>query len=104
MSDFKDSKTTGKAEYKDLMEGKLTLPMIFLLESLEKDKQKEVLKTVENRNFLQLKETLENSGCFEKARHERQVAINHCIEYTERFIKLGKLNELKVFLNSLLVA
>ena len=104
LSDFKDSKTTGKAEYKDLMEGKLTLPMIFLLESLEKDKQKEVLKTVENRNFLQLKETLENSGCFEKARHERQVAINHCIEYTERFIKLGKLNELKVFLNSLLVA
>ena len=103
-SDFKDSKTTGKAEYKDLMEGKLTLPMIFLLESLEKDKQKEVLKTVENRNFLQLKETLENSGCFEKARYERQVAINHCIEYTERFIKLGKLNELKVFLNSLLVA
>ena len=29
--------------------------MIFLLESLEKDKQKEVLKTVENRDFLQLK-------------------------------------------------
>ena len=43
LSDFKDSKTTGKAEYKDLSEGKLTLPMIFLLESLEKDKQKEVL-------------------------------------------------------------
>ena len=87
-----------------LMEGKLTLPMIFLLEGLEKDKQKEVLKTVENRNFLQLKETLEKSGCFEKARHERQVAINHCIEYTERFIKLEKLNEIKIFLNSLLVA
>ena len=75
-----------------------------LVESLEEDKQKEVFKTVENRDFLKLKTTLQNSGCFEKARHERQEAINHCIEYTERFIKLGKLNELKVFLNSLLVA
>ena len=104
LSDFEDSKITGKAEFKDLSEGKLTLPMIFLLESLEEDKQKEVLKTVENRDFLKLKTTLQNSGCFEKARHERQEAINHCIEYTERFIKLEKLNELKVFLNSLLVA
>ena len=104
LSDFEDSKITGKAEFKDLSEGKLTLPMIFLLESLEEDKQKEVLKTVENRDFLKLKITLENSGSFEKARHERQVAINHCIEYTERFIKLEKLNEIKIFLNSLLVA
>ena len=72
LSDFEDSKITGKAEFKDLSEGKLTLPMIFLLESLEEDKQKEVLKTVENRDFLKLKTTLQNSGCFEKARHERQ--------------------------------
>ena len=104
LSDFEDSKITGKAEYKDLSEGKLTLPMIFLLESLEEDKQKEVLKTVENRDFFKLKTTLQNSGCFEKARHERQEAINRCIEYTERFIKLEKLNEIKIFLNSLLVA
>tara|TARA_A100001037_G_scaffold230999_1_gene209297 strand:- start:714 stop:1661 length:948 start_codon:yes stop_codon:yes gene_type:complete len=104
LSDFEDSKITGKAEFKDLSEGKLTLPMIFLLESLEEDKQKEVFKTVENRDFLKLKTTLQNSGCFEKARHERQEAINHCIEYTERFIKLEKLNEIKIFLNSLLVA
>lgn len=104
LSDFEDSKITGKAEFKDLSEGKLTLPMIFLLESLEEDKQKEILKTVENRDFLKLKTTLQNSGCFEKARHERQEAINHCIEYTERFIKLEKLNEIKIFLNSLLVA
>ena len=104
LSDFEDSKITGKAEFKDLSEGKLTLPMIFLLESLEEDKQKEVLKTVENRDFLKLKTTLQNSGCFEKARHERQEAINHCIEYTGRFIKLEKLNEIKIFLNSLLIA
>ena len=104
LSDFEDSKITGKAEFKDLSEGKLTLPMIFLLESLEEDKQKEVFKTVENRDFLKLKKTLQNSGCFEKARHERQEAINRCIEYTERFIKLEKLNEIKIFLNSLLVA
>ena len=104
LSDFEDSKITGKAEFKDLSEGKLTLPMIFLLESLEEDKQKEVLKTVENHDFFKLKTTLQNSGCFEKARHERQEAINHCIEYTERFIKLEKLNEIKIFLNSLLVA
>ena len=104
LSDFEDSKITGKAEFKDLSEGKLTLPMIFLLESLEENKQKEVLKTVENRDFLKLKTTLQNSGCFEKARHERQEAINHCIEYTERFIKLEKLNEIKIFLNSLLIA
>ena len=104
LSDFEDSKITGKAEFKDLSEGKLTLPMIFLLESLEEDKQKEVLKTVKNRDFLKLKTTLQNSGCFEKARHERQEAINHCIEYTERFIKLEKLNEIKIFLNSLLIA
>ena len=104
LSDFEDSKITGKAEFKDLSEGKLTLPMIFLLESLEEDKQKEVFKTVGNRDFLKLKTTLQNSGCFEKARHERQEAINRCIEYTERFIKLEKLNEIKIFLNSLLVA
>ena len=104
LSDFEDSKITGKAEFKDLSEGKLTLPMIFLLESLEEDKQKEVFKTVENRDFFKLKTTLQNSGCFEKARHERQVAINNCIEYTERFIKLENLNEIKIFLNSLLVA
>ena len=104
LSDFEDSKITGKAEFKDLSEGKLTLPMIFLLESLEEDKQKEVFKTVENRDFFKLKTTLQNSGCFEKARHERQEAINRCIEYTERFIKLEKLDEIKIFLNSLLVA
>ena len=104
LCDFEDSKITGKAEFKDLSEGKLTLPMIFLLESLEEDKQKEVFKTIENRDFFKLKTTLQNSGCFEKARHERQEAINRCIEYTERFIKLEKLNEIKIFLNSLLVA
>ncbi|RPG44947.1 MAG: polyprenyl synthetase family protein [Gammaproteobacteria bacterium TMED112] len=104
LNDFKDSKITGKAKFKDLADGKLTLPMIFLLESLEEEEQIEILKIVENENFLKVEEILNSSGSFEKARRQRQAAINQCIEYTERFIKLDKLNELKIFLNSTLVA
>ena len=104
LSDFKDSKTTGKAKFKDLAEGKLTLPMIFLLESLQEVEQIELFKNIENGEFLKIKEVLETSGSFKKARHERKVAINRCIEYTERFIKLDKLDEIKMFINSILVA
>ena len=104
LSDFKDSKTTGKAKFKDLAEGKLTLPMIFLLESLQEVEQIELFKNIENGEFLKIKEVLETSGSFKKARHERKVAINRCIEYTERFIKLDKLDEIKMFINNILVA
>ena len=104
LSDFKDSETTGKAKFKDLAEGKLTLPMIFLLGSLQEVEQIEVFKNIENGEFLKIKEVLETSGSFKKARDERQVAINRCIEYTERFIKLDKLDEIKMFINNILVA
>ena len=59
---------------------------------------------IENGEFLKIKEVLETSGSFKKARDERQVAINRCIEYTERFIKLDKLDEIKMFINNILVA
>lgn len=104
LSDFKDSKTTGKAKFKDLAEGKLTLPMIFLLESLQEVEQKKIFKIIESGKFLKIKKVLEATGSFEKARHERQVALNRCIEYTERFIKLDKLDEIKIFINKILVA
>ena len=104
LSDFKDSETTGKAKFKDLAEGKLTLPMIFLLKSLQEVEQIEIFKNIENGEFLKIKEVLEMSGSFKKARDERQVAINRCIEYTERFIKLDKLDEIKMFINNILVA
>ena len=104
LSDFKDSETTGKAKFKDLAEGKLTLPMIFLLKSLQEVEQIEIFKNIENGEFLKIKEVLEMSGSFKKARDERQVAINRCIEYTERFIKLDKLDEIKLFINNILVA
>ena len=104
LSDFKDSETTGKAKFKDLAEGKLTLPMIFLLGSLQEVEQIEIFKKIENGEFLKIKEVLETSGSFKKARDERQVAINRCIEYTERFIKLDKLDEIKLFINNILVA
>lgn len=104
LSDFKDSKTTGKAKFKDLAEGKLTLPMIFLLGSLQEVEQKKIFKIIESGKFLKIKKVLEATGSFEKARHERQVALNRCIEYTERFIKLDKLDEIKIFINKILVA
>lgn len=104
LSDFKDSKTTGKAKFKDLAEGKLTLPVIFLLGSLQEVEQKKIFKIIESGKFLKIKKVLEATGSFEKARHERQVALNRCIEYTERFIKLDKLDEIKIFINKILVA
>ena len=104
LSDFEDSKNTGKAKFKDLAEGKLTLPMFFLLGSLEEAEQIEIFKNIESREFLSIKEVLESSGSFGKARNERQVAINRCIEYTERFIKLDKLDEIKTFIKNILVA
>ena len=104
LSDFKDSKTTGKTKFKDLAEGNLTLPMIFLLGSLQEVEQKKIFKIIESGKFLKIKKVLEATGSFEKARHERQVALNRCIEYTERFIKLDKLDEIKIFINKILVA
>ena len=35
---------------------------------------------------------------------EREKAISNCIEYTERFIKLDKLDNLRMFLKETLVA
>jgi len=104
LSDFEDSKITGKAKFKDLAEGKLTLPMIFLLGGLKEVEQIEIFKIIESEEFLRIKEVLESSGSFEKARLERQVALNRCIEYTERFIKLDKLDEIKTFIKNILVA
>ena len=95
---------SGKAKFKDLAEGKLTLPMIFLLGSLQEVEQKKIFKIIESGKFLKIKKVLEATGSFEKARHERQVALNRCIEYTERFIKLDKLDEIKIFINKILVA
>ena len=104
LNDFKESQLTGKAEFKDLSEGKLTLPVIFLLETVNAEQQKEILQLITTQEYNAVKELLENSNSFALARAERDKAISDCIEYTERFIKLDRLEKLRVFLEKTLIA
>ena len=104
LSDFNKSEITGKAEFKDLSEGKLTLPVILMLEDLNSNQQDQIFKLIGSVEYSIVKEHIENSNSFEKARIERDQAISNCIEYTERFIKLDKLENIRVFLKETLVA
>ena len=104
LSDFNKSEITGKAEFKDLSEGKLTLPVILMLEDLNSNQQDQIFKLIGSGEYSIVKEHIENSNSFEKARIERDQAISNCIEYTERFIKLDKLENIRVFLKETLVA
>jgi octaprenyl-diphosphate synthase len=104
LSDFNKSEITGKAEFKDLSEGKLTLPVILMLEDLNPNQQDQILELIHSGEYVAVKEHIDNSNSFEKARIERDKAISNCIEYTERFIKLDRLDNLRVFLKETLVA
>ena len=104
LSDFNTSEITGKAEFKDLSEGKLTLPVILLFEGSNSKQQDKIFSLIQSREYETIKKKIKDSNCFEKARIEREKAISNCIEYTERFIKLDKLDNLRVFLKETLVA
>ena len=104
LSDFNKSEITGKAEFKDLSEGKLTLPVILMLEDLNRNQQDQILELIHSGEYVAVKEHIDNSNSFEKARIERDKAISNCIEYTERFIKLDRLDNLRIFLKETLVA
>jgi len=104
LSDFNTSKITGKAKFKDLSEGKLTLPVILLFEDLNSKQQDQIFNLIQSGEYETVKKKIKDSNCFKKARTEREKAISNCIEYTERFIKLDKLDNLRVFLKETLVA
>ena len=104
LSDFNTSEITGKAEFKDLSEGKLTLPVILLFEGSNSKQQDKIFSLIQSREYETIKKKIKDSNCFEKARIEREKAISNCIEYTERFIKLDKLDNLRIFLKETLVA
>ena len=104
LSDFNTSGITGKAEFKDLSEGKLTLPVILLFEGSNSNQQDQIFSLIQSGEYETIKKKIIDSDCFKKARIEREKAISNCIEYTERFIKLDKLDNLRVFLKETLVA
>jgi geranylgeranyl pyrophosphate synthase len=104
LSDFNTSEITGKAEFKDLSEGKLTLPVIFLFEDSNSKQQDQIFSLIQSGEYETIKKKIIDSNCFKRARIEREKAISNCIEYTERFIKLDKLDNLRVFLKETLVA
>ena len=104
LSDFNTSEITGKAEFKDLSEGKLTLPVIFLFEDSNSKQQDQIFNLIQSGEYETIKKKIIDSNCFKRARIEREKAISNCIEYTERFIKLDKLDNLRMFLKETLVA
>ena len=104
LSDFNTSEITGKAEFKDLSEGKLTLPVILLFEGSNSKQQDKIFSLIKSGEYETIKKKIKDSNCFEKARIEREKAISNCIEYTERFIKLDRLDNLRIFLKETLVA
>lgn len=104
LSDFNTSEITGKAEFKDLSEGKLTLPIILLFEDSNSKQQDQIFNLIQSGEYETIKQKIIDFNCFKKARIEREKAISNCIEYTERFIKLDKLDNLRMFLKETLVA
>ena len=104
LSDFNTSEITGKAEFKDLSEGKLTLPVILLFEDSNSKQQDQIFNLIQSGEYETIKQKIIDSNSFKKARIEREKAISNCIEYTERFIKLDKLDNLRMFLKETLVA
>ena len=104
LSDFNTSEITGKAEFKDLSEGKLTLPVILLFEDSNSKQQDQIFNLIQSGEYETIKKKIIDSNCFKRARIEREKAISNCIEYTERFIKLDKLDNLRMFLKETLVA
>ena len=75
-----------------------------MFEDLNSNQQDQIFKLIGSGEYSIVKEHIENSNSFEKARIERDQAISNCIEYTERFIKLDKLENIRVFLKETLVA
>ena len=104
LSDFNTSEITGKAEFKDLSEGKLTLPVILLFEDSNSNQQDQIFSLIQSGEYETIKKKIIDSDCFFFFFLEREKAISNCIEYTERFIKIDKLDNLRVFLKETLVA
>jgi len=104
LADFNDSSSTGKAKFKDLDEGKLTFPILIVLKEMGQQEQAEFKDQINSKDFIAIKEQINERGGFKKTRDERDDAIDNCIEYTSKFIKLNNLDNMKKFLRNTLLA
>ena len=75
-----------------------------LFEDSNSKQQDQIFNLIQSGEYETIKQKIIDFNCFKKARIEREKAISNCIEYTERFIKLDKLDNLRMFLKETLVA
>ena len=66
--------------------------------------QVEFKDKINSKDFITIREQINERGGFKKTRDERDYAIDNCIEYTSKFIKLDNLDNMKKFLRNTLLA
>ena len=71
---------------------------------MNQQEQTEFKDQINFKDFIAIKEQINEKGGFKKTRAERDDAINNFIEYTSKFIKLDKLDNMKKFLRNTLLA
>ena len=102
--DFSSESVTGKAKYKDLSEGKFTYPLIAAFNESTKEEKERIYQLIETKEYSQIVELIEKYNGFDTTRIERDKSINNCIETTQNFIKLDKLDYVEQFLRDTLKA
>ena len=76
--DYQDSSKTGKTAGNDLIEGKTTLPLIYVLQNGNKEETQiieEAIRNGESQNFLIIQEIIESRGALEYTYQKAQAEI-----------------------------
>ena len=71
---------------------------------MSQQEQAELIGQINSKDFIAIKEQINERGGFKKTRAERDDAIDNCIEYTSKFIKLDNLDNMKKFSRNTLLA
>jgi len=96
--DYYDSKEIGKPTGNDMAEGKLTLPVIYALNSQKSEAMMTLAKkvkagTVNRDEIAVLVEFTKNSGGIEYAEHKMEEIAGHCFSFIENSVKENALKQ-----------
>lgn len=101
LADFCDM-DSGKSAFQDLSENKYTYPLIVALNDSTDSQRKNIIRLINLKEFKQVKLEIEKYDGFNKARVERDTAVEKCIKMSKSLIRDKNLQYAENFLISTL--
>ena len=101
LADFYDI-DSGKSAFQDLSENKYTYPLIVALNDSTDSQRRNIIRLINLKEFKQVKLEIEKYDGFNKARVERDTAVEKCIKMSKSLIRDKNLQYAENFLISTL--